>query len=299
MEPSSAERSSAMAATVAGMRDVLADQTRLIDACLHRLKLHQDGGEALASGETEVFRVVLTMIHMVGISGHSVLKLTEEVALQVRDAYPVARSVVETVANILFIMAGGRTAAERAMRHAEQKAFRDLDRRFEIGGMTITAGWSGTVEAAERQRLEGLAAEFTSGKGREKDWTDESLRQRLDAVTSAFPAAATTLLNAAVFNIYRHSSEVLHGSYFSAVHYWGLTSPGRTRPATTDDLRAVIIDHQFSVLMSVVFAYAALIECFAHYAGEAGLARLGMEQVERLRAFPCIAEGLARSAAEG
>jgi hypothetical protein len=236
-----------MIETVVGMRELVFDQTRHIDQCLHLLATSRDGEKPLPSGDQEVLKVILTMIHMVGISGHSLLKLTDEIALGVKDTFPIARSIIEGVINICFIMAEGPEAAGRAVRHAEAKAYRDLKREWEVADAKISAGYSGQLPAAEIARLEAMLPEFTTKRGAEKNWTDQTLKQRLAAIADEFPSTTMIALNTSAFNIYRHASEVVHGSYFSARYFWGLTLPGRPAPATRDDLRLTLVDHQFRV----------------------------------------------------
>ena len=287
-------------ATLAGMREILLGQTRLIDAWLHMFKLNQSGVDAFKSGDPEVLRIVSTMIHMAGISAHSVLKLTQEISLQTRDCYPIARSIVESVVNIVFIMARGRAAAERADRHAQQKAYRDLQRKSSAGGWTVMVGSSVKLSPEDKAHLSALAAEFTTSRGREKrDWTDENLTERIDAAAKRFPEASVMLLHAALFNIYRHSSEVLHGTYFAAMHFWGLTTIGRPRPNRRGDLLRALSEHQFSILMSTIFAFTALIECVSDYVGTLELAEQASNEFKRLHELPLIKEALEESAGHG
>lgn len=281
-----------MAPTITGMREIVFAQTRGIDACLHLLKQQRDGDALLPKGEPEVFRVILTMIHMIGISGHSILKLTDEVTLGAKDTYPVARAIIEGSVNVCYIMAKGKETAERAARHAEVKAYRDLKREWKVGGMKIMTGWSGTLPAEEVARLEAMLPEFTTAKGRETDWTGDNLNQRLDAISDVFPNTAMISLNASAFNIYRVASEVLHGSYYSAIYFWGLTTPRPKTDLTKEEFRLTLMDHQFSALVSTIFAYAGLIECFSGYVGVPELGKAAAAQLERLKALPAIAETL-------
>ena len=103
-----------------------------------------------------------------------------------------------------------------------------------------------------------------------------------------------TFLNGSAFNIYRHASEVVHGSYYSACYFWGLTMPGRPAPTSTGDLQLTLVDHQFSILLSTVFAYVGLVECFADYTNKPDLAEEARSQIGQLKAFPAIAETLAK-----
>lgn len=285
-------RLEAMVATNAGMRDLIQSQTRQVDECLHSLVLDRDGVRALPKGEKEVFDVITTMIHMVGISGQSILKLTEKIDMSVRDAFPLARSIIEGVVNICFIMAEGVEAAQKASRHAEVRAFRDLKRTWEIAGMSLSVSHSGQLSPTEVTRLEAMLPEFTTKRGGERDWTDKTLKQRLETIALRFSSPTMTILNASAFNVYRHASEIVHGSYFSACFFWGLTLPGRPRPTSRDDLMLTLADHQFSVLMSTAFAYAGLLECFADYVDNPNLAAEAKSQLERIRQFPAIAQAM-------
>ena len=287
-------------ATLAGMRTILFEQTRLIDSWLHMFKLHQNGGGVFKSGDSEVLRIVSTMIHMTGISAHSILKLTEEPSLQTRDCYPISRSIVESAVNIIFILAQGRQVAERVDRHAQQKAYRDLKRKSSVGSWTMTIGSDLRLSPEDEDQMSALAAEFTTSRGHEKrEWTDESLINRIDTAAKRFPEASVMLLHAAVFNIYRHASEVLHGTYFAAMHFWGLTTFGRPSLKDRDDLLHTLSEHQFSVLMSTVFALTALLECVGDYVGTPELVENARIEFDRLRDLPLIKEGLAGSGAQG
>lgn len=282
--------------TLAGVRSILSAQTRLIDQCLTRLKEIRDGKTPLSTGTSrKVFDVVLTMIHVSGVSAHSILKLTEEIELQARDGYPIARSIIEGIINIGFIMAEGHTAAELADRHAQQKAFRDLKRTSSIAGHSITVGWTGKLSPEDEAHLTALAAEFSTKAGRERrDWTDKSLERRLEVIDGRFGHRVMTMLHSSIFMVYRHASEIVHGTYFGALFFWGVTRPG-SRPTTTDELRMIMGHHQLTVLLGVAFANTALLDCAGQYFGIADLNKAADELVQQLEALPLIKESLAAS----
>lgn len=282
--------------TLAGMRRILGAQTRLIDLCLHRLKEIRDGKTPLPTGTSrKVFDVTLTMIHVTGVSAHSILKLTEEIGLQARDGYPIARSIIEAVINIGFIMAEGDSAAELADRHAKQKAFRDLKRTSSVAGHTVTVGWSGKLSPEDEAHLASTATEFTTKAGRERRyWTDKSLENRLEVIAGRFGHRVMTMLHPAMLMIYRHASEIVHGTYFSALFFWGVTRPGQ-KPATADGLRVIMGNHQLAVLLGVILANTALLDCAGQYFGFTDLNKGADELVRQLEALPLIKEGLAAS----
>lgn len=91
---------------------------------------------------------------------------------------------------------------------------------------------------------------------------------------------------------YRHASEVVRASYFSARFFWGLTLPGRPAPSRAKDLKLTLADHQFSVLMSAIFAYAGLIECFSAYVRRPELIIEVNAVLGQLTTLPAVAEAL-------
>ena len=80
-----------------------------------------------------VVQVIPLMLQAIGSSSHTLLQLSRGPGLQTRDCYSICRSIVELAVNICFIISEGANAAERALRHARQKAFRDLERESKIG----------------------------------------------------------------------------------------------------------------------------------------------------------------------
>lgn len=275
--------------TTDGMREIVQVQTRLIDSCLAKILEHEGSSNGTLQGDTEVLKIIKMMIHIVGISGHSVLKLTDEVALGVRDGFPIARGIIESVVNICLIMAEGRGAAETAMRHAAARSIQNMSNDWHAGGIRITLSRKqDPFSEEELQARQALVDEFTYKNGRPRPWTDLSLRKRLDRIAESFPSHAMISLGTSSANIYGLASEIVHGSYFSVWHFWGVDQNLRGPPGSLDGLKLVLADHQFSVLMSVIFAYAGLFECFAHYTGVGDLRAASDLQLRRLSQLPAV-----------
>jgi hypothetical protein len=288
---STEDRLHQMLATIAGMRELLQIQARHIDECLHILNEDEHGRTQLPAGNPDINRIIKALMHMIGISAHSLVTLTDEVGLGAKDTYLIARSVCEGSINIAYLMASDPEIARKAQRHAQVRAFRDLHREQTTGGWTINLGYQGALPPTEVDRLESMAREFTSARGREKDWTDLTVRQRLDAASMAFGSTALLSLSVSFANIYRHASEVTHGSYYGALMIWGLTAPGFSRSGSSA-LRLVFADHQFSSLVSAIFAFAGVVECFAQYAKIQSL-KVSVEDVlHRLSKLPAVADAL-------
>jgi hypothetical protein len=119
--------------------------------------------------------------------------------------------------------------------HAKQKALRNLVRRIEIAGTPLfefKLGESDKImkEPAHKAWLD----EFTSKSGREiTSWTPENVQQRLEAVHLKFGAKDTRGLAFGLL-LYRHASEIAHGTLYGTLFSWGATEPGRPLQSASD-----------------------------------------------------------------
>jgi hypothetical protein len=100
--------------------------------------------------------------------------------------------------------------------------------------------------------------EFTSKSGREvTSWTPENVSQRLEAVYSKFGSNTTRGLAFGLL-LYRHASEIAHGTLFGTLFSWGamevgkpLSNPGEMGEFRKKELRHLVKLTSFS-LESVV-----------------------------------------------
>lgn len=112
-------------------RELLLAQTRALDDLIDDLNALE------AADDREVTHVLLLMLQAVGVSVHSVLALTRERDMAIRDCFGIARSAVETAVNAAFISVAGKPMADKAIRHMRQKRWRDLRREGRVGDLRI------------------------------------------------------------------------------------------------------------------------------------------------------------------
>jgi hypothetical protein len=288
--PEEPSRLSPLIETVAGLRDILATQVKQLHVHAFNIKhLRTEKGDKLL-GDSDVYAVVGPTIHMAAVSGLSLLKLTDGINLNVKDAFPISRSIVESMVNACYLMAEGGLVSKKAARHAEFKSFRDLSREWQVGPINHTLNWMGELSDEAKERFAELSKEFVTPKGRDRNWTEKSLRQRLDQVALRFESKSIISLSASAFNIYNTASEVVHGSYFSALYFFGLTKPGGKPPQSVDDFRLTLADHQFSVLISAILASASFVECFSSYSTQTDLLNEATGAFGQMRSLPSIAK---------
>jgi len=198
------------------------------DYLLAQVKLLDPAYRTALSKEGPLAQAIAPLLYAVRDSSQSMEVLSGRGKL--RDCYAVARTIIETIINICFILARGEELAKKALRHAHQKSHRDLERNSVIGMSGISVVWSGKETLTLSAELSGALEEFTTKRGKERtEWTEEKLQVRLQAIESRYGQSVMVPLHICFFAIYRHASEIVHGTVFGALFSVGLTEPGRPR----------------------------------------------------------------------
>lgn len=170
-----------------------------------------------------------------------------------RDAFVTGRTLYLTVLNACFICALGPKSAERALRHASQKAYRDLDRELKINNWRFAIRASSKPEADSDPRLKAAIGEFTWPKGREiTQWTPESVTHQLEKIDSKYGGNAAKKLGLSMIMVYRHASEVAHGTLFGALWSVGLTT-SKASSISEAAVNSMREKHQISSLVGLLF----------------------------------------------
>ncbi len=155
-----------------------------------------------------------------------------------RDAFVTSRTLLETIINVAFMCAKGIEATEKANRHAIQKTKRDLERKIEIEGHVIKQALDATPLFDSNPKLKESLEEFTSPRRREiTKWTEESVLQKIEEIERKYGSKVSNFLLLPFYFIYRHSSEIAHGSYFGLLYIKGLTQLDRKLKDIEDTIR--------------------------------------------------------------
>lgn len=143
------------------------------------------------------------------------------------------RMVLETLINACYILAEGESTAELALRHANQKSYRDLERKLQVGDFHLSLSHPGKIEPQQDSDLTHALNEFTSAKGREKNWTNKTVKERLEVIDKIFGTEVSGQFSFAFFGLYNNSSELVHGTVYGALFALGVTSPGESKDFKT------------------------------------------------------------------
>jgi hypothetical protein len=272
------------------MRDIMQLEVRLIDHLIHSFVAGQHGPAlwrfqgAVSPG---VRKIVPIMIQSAGSSCHSVLRLSNELCLSVKDCFPIARGVVETIINVCYILAVGDEAAGRADRHAFQKAFRDMDRISQVGGCSIRSTWSSKPDPSTVAGLPEALAEFTRKNGGEKtNWTDDSIERRLEIVGNRYGTRVLMPLQVGFFAIYRHASEIQHGTFFGSLFFFDAIRPPRENTPARG--RLVVGNHLLGIYFNLISVINALMSACGQEFSAYEFPKASDAFFDRLRDIPLI-----------
>jgi hypothetical protein len=104
--------------------------------------------------------------------------------------------------------------------------------------------------------------EFTLKSGKEKtDWVDISVQERIHKIGQKCGEGIQAKLHTAMLMVYRHSSEVLHGTLFGALHLFG-SNELSVRPKTLKNLGEHIGQQQMMILFAAIISICEVVETF-------------------------------------
>lgn len=221
-------------------------------------------GELLACSLTEPRRRASTLLAMAaGQSMNTVLRMAKLRGIPLRDAYPVARSAIETFVNAAYLLSEADQVSERAIRYVEYAAWKHHNRRVGSGDFFLEV--SSDPNAA--QTLATRFPEF-SGKGM-GTWSPLDVPSRIRRVGELAGKRAGSRLLVAYALIYSLSSEVIHGSPFGVSFFYTGHLHGHE---TTEAFQEGTVRQLEEILVAVLHAACGYVAAFAEVQA---LGRLG------------------------
>lgn len=124
--------------------------------------------------------------------------------------------------------------------------------------------------------------EYTTRGGSEATaWTRESVDDRIEAIATRFDERVLTQLHWARFSMYRHASEILHGTFNGALFALGMSRP--EGPPEGEALKAHFNEHLSMVLLMSGMALDALIRRLGDVFASPELVELSAESLAAAR----------------
>lgn len=211
-------------------------------------------GETLTCNLADAQRRTSTLLAMgAGQSVESLLRIAKQRGIPVRDAYPIARSAIESFVNASYLLCEGNDVANRAIRYIDYAAWRHHNRKFGSGEFSIEVRSDPDPEST-------LATKFPefAGKGN-GSWTNLDVPSRIRRVGELAGRKAGSRLLAAYGLIYSLSSEVIHGSPFGASHFY---SACKNEEASTEAFMAGTVRQLEEIFVAVLHAGCGYLAAF-------------------------------------
>jgi len=211
-------------------------------------------GETLTCTLNDGQRRTSTFLAMAaGQSIETLLRMAKMRGIPARDAYPIARSAVESFVNASFLLAESDQVTERALRYVSFAALRHHNRKFGSGEFALEVRSDPDAAAT-------LVREFPEFRGKGKGvWTTLDVPSRIRRVGEIAGHKAGSRLLASYGLIYSLSSEILHGSPFGASYFYSAHLAGEE---STEAFIAGTVRHLEEILIAVLHAHCGYLATF-------------------------------------
>lgn len=185
---------------------------------------------------------------------------------KLRDSYIISRSIFEHCLNIGYFSIKGEQMIEKAYNHSLSKSYRDLRRKIEIGDIKFSIGISEDVEIPKHERLEEAVEEFTNKKGHEiRSWSDDNTFSKIKLITNEFGYEIGYPFSLCLYYIYRHSSEIIHGTIFGAMFSMGMTQERKEWPETKQEYDEYYNNRLTLLGQSIILLISSTIHIIGHH----------------------------------
>ena len=220
-------------------------------------------GEKLVCSLSESQRRTSTLLAMAaGQSLNTVLRMAKLRGIPVRDAYPVARSAVETFINAAYLISESDQVSERAIRYIQYANWKHFNRRVGSGGLALEILSDPDAEKTRATRF----PEF-NGKGMGV-WTALDVPSRIRRIGELSGKRAGSRFLASYALIYSLSSEVIHGSPFGVSYFYTGRLNGNE---TADGFRDGTVRQLEEILIAVLHAACGYLAAFSEIQGLSSL----------------------------
>lgn len=199
---------------------------------------------------------------------HSLLILSN--ARKLRDCYALSRIIFDLTLNLGYFGVKGESAVKLSLQHYHQKAFRDLDREIEIKGLKFGIGVKDIDKAKINEKLKEALDFFTNNKGFEvRSWTGENVFKKIELIIEKYGNDLGMILIINLFFIYRHSSEIIHGTMYGSLFVRGMTKPESEQPSTEEELEKFQLTYiSFNLICALLLNYVMFGIINTHYPRE-------------------------------
>lgn len=200
------------------------------------------------------------------------------------DCYVVARTIFETALNIGYFSVKGESVVEKAYSHSLQKSYRDLKREVKIKDIQIMIGLQNFEQIPKTNKLKKSIEEFTSKKGHElRTWNEDNVFKKIGLISEKYGKELELSFSLPFYYIYRHASEIIHGTVFGAMFSLGMTQLRTEWPNTDEEYKNYIINRIRLLLYSSNLLASAVIEIISSHFENRDIKNEAKEIITKLR----------------
>lgn len=243
------------AETLNELRTVIAAQQELLRIALYMMTqgpIAFSDQELKCSLEEDQVRAACAVAMGAGQSLNTILKLSDDQGIGIRDLYPIARSVVEGFLNAAFFVTQPIDISRRALEHRHFAAWKHHNRIIGNGDIMIAIGAANPKTEAAR-----LFPDF-AGKGKDS-WTTLSAVDRINKIGKVVKASGGALIGAYA-GIYAVSSEIVHGSVYGMSYFFST----HVREQTVEGFKSGTVEQVIDILIAVSHASSGFLSAFAN-----------------------------------
>jgi hypothetical protein len=243
------------AATLKELRAVIAAQQELLRLALYLMSqgpIVFGGTELKCTLDEDKVRATVAVAMGAGQSLNTILKLSDDEGIEIRDLYPIARSVVEGFINAAFFLTEPLEVSRRALAHREYAAWKHHNRIIGSGDFMISLGAEKPKEVAAK-----LFPDFV-GNGKDS-WTSLDVVSRINKVGKVARASGGAFI-AAYGGIYAVSSEIIHGSVYGMSYFFS----AHLKEQSVDAFKLSTVEQVVDILIAVSHASSGFLSAFAN-----------------------------------
>ena len=177
----------------------------------------------LKSNPNERVDVVYFLIFGLISTGQSIIMLAQ--SGKITECFMLARSVVERIITILYLLICEDEEFKRFNVYTKQKAVKMMNREVEVNELKAVLKASNYDEIINKPEIKEALGMFTSKRGKKiTRWNKRSINQMLDVIAENGLDVEYLLL--AVLAIYDEASDALHGTLYGSIFHTGVFTTG-------------------------------------------------------------------------
>lgn len=136
---------------------------------------------------------------------------------KMRDCYAISRMIYETTINVLYIAATDFDEMKTMIEYTNKKTEYSSSRSISTDKETVFSHFNGRTHSIGFSKTNPI-----NMKGDPRNWTNVKISNRINTINKKYGNAISRFLQLAHINIYRTSSDIIHGTLFGMKYALGL-----------------------------------------------------------------------------